>query len=103
MKNSSIQGSLFRFGCREREREKKKKGGRRRTGTGMEKEGDRKVMKDGEEGVERKRRREHKQEDNVNLESAVKLLALSTLIYSPVYIFLSLHLPSLLKYFPLLT
>lgn len=96
MKNSSIHGLLFLFGCREIEgrRQRGDKNGKKRGGPKSEERG--------WGGVERRKRREHKQEDNVNPESAVKLQALSTHIYSSVCLLLSLHLPSLRKYFPFL-
>lgn len=104
IKNSSIQGLLFLIGCREIQRENlEKRGGEEARGQ-KERERERRGPKSDKRGwgrVERKKRREDKQEDNVNPESAVKLQALSTHIYLSVCPFSFLTPPSSPEIFPL--
>ena len=59
------------------------------------------MTKDGEEGWRGRKSREHKREDNVSPESAVKLPALSTHIYLPICLFPFLTTPSYPEIFPL--
>lgn len=70
-------------------------------GTKRKKENAPKSEERGWGGVERKKRREHKQEDNINPESAVKLQALSTHIYLSVCLFSFLTPPFSPEIFPL--